>query len=174
MTRPVSVIREELADREAIRECLLKLARASDRVDEALWRECFWPEATDNHAGIFHGTIEEFMKETLPVLERHESTSHFMGNMLIEIDGTRGNAETYVLGFHVLEEDEKTVNWVASARYLDRFERRGEIWRLLERRFVVDWCLNFPGDEEWTAPKFGLLLQGAHKPDDFSYELFKG
>jgi hypothetical protein len=49
----VSHFQDQLADRKAIRHCLLRYARGVDRIDEDLLRSVYWEDATDEHAGMF-------------------------------------------------------------------------------------------------------------------------
>jgi hypothetical protein len=45
----VAAIAAQLADREAIKHCVLRYCRGLDRLDEAMLREVYWPEAIDDH-----------------------------------------------------------------------------------------------------------------------------
>jgi hypothetical protein len=47
MITTVSQLRNVLADREAIRDCLFRYARAIGRLDEDLLRSAYWPVAVD-------------------------------------------------------------------------------------------------------------------------------
>ena len=58
MTTPTSQILIELADREAIRECLYRYSRGVDRLDADMVRSAYWPDCTDNHMG-FCGNAED-------------------------------------------------------------------------------------------------------------------
>lgn len=49
MSIKLSQIREEMADREAIRDCLYRYARGVDRCDEELLRSAYWENAMDDH-----------------------------------------------------------------------------------------------------------------------------
>jgi hypothetical protein len=49
MTTPTSRIALELADREAIRECLYRYCRGVDRLDADMIRSAYWPDCVDNH-----------------------------------------------------------------------------------------------------------------------------
>ena len=49
MTTPVSKIRNEVADREAIRECLYRYCRGVDRLDADMVRSAYWPDVVDTH-----------------------------------------------------------------------------------------------------------------------------
>ena len=67
MVPKVSQIREEMADREAIRDCLFRYCRGIDRMDPELLATAYWPGAMDYHTG-FTGTVEQFIEWALPRL----------------------------------------------------------------------------------------------------------
>ena len=67
MIRKVSQIRDEMADREAIRDCLFRYCRGIDRMDAETLRSAYWPGAMDYHTG-FTGTVEQFIEWALPRL----------------------------------------------------------------------------------------------------------
>jgi hypothetical protein len=60
MTRKVARFADELADREAIRDCLVRFSRALDRIELAGSGELYWPGGIDDHGGLFRGTFEEY------------------------------------------------------------------------------------------------------------------
>jgi SnoaL-like domain len=49
MTKTVAQFRDELADREAIRDCLYRYSRGVDRCDEDMLRSVYWEDAFDDH-----------------------------------------------------------------------------------------------------------------------------
>ena len=51
MTLPVAQLVAELADREAIRDCLYRYCRGVDRCDEQMLRSAYWEDAYDDHSG---------------------------------------------------------------------------------------------------------------------------
>ena len=102
MIRTVSQIRDELADREAIRDCLFRYARAVDRLDENLLRTAYWPDAIDTHLE-FSGNVEEFIAWAFPKMRAMDQTLHIIGNILIRLDGTTAAVESYFYGIHRVE-----------------------------------------------------------------------
>lgn len=125
-----------LIDHRAISDVLARYARGIDRLDLELVASCYHPGATDDH-GTFKGTVEEFIPWVEGQLTRFASTMHFLGNSLIEIQGDRAVAETYCIAHHRLAD--RDADSIAGLRYVDRFERRSDEWRISERTVVVEW-----------------------------------
>jgi hypothetical protein len=173
MTTSVTQIIAELADREAIRECLYRYARGVDRLDADMLRSAYWPDAVDTHLG-FKGNAEEFIAWAFPIMRGMDQTLHMIGNVLITLHGTRADAESYFYGYHrVLLEGQK-VDVVGSGRYLDRFERRGDEWRIAERLVMTDWFRQYPDSADWNAGLLGQRIDiGKRCPDDPSYTMLR-
>jgi hypothetical protein len=164
----VSRIRDEMADREAIRDCLYRYCRGIDRADADLLRTVYWPGAMDYHTG-FTGTGEEFIAWALPRLALLEQKVHMIGNILIALDGDSARVETYLWSVSISPGDDPRQSVVAG-RYLDRFEKRDDEWRIAERFVVHDWFDDSPATNDWSVGPFGMadLPRGANKPDDKS------
>ena len=170
MIRTVTETRAELADREAIRDVLLRYCRASDRCDEALLRSVYWPDAQDDHLD-FSGGVEEFIAWSMPILRAMRYNSHMIGNILMVIDGDRADVETYYQGYHSVEQDGGRRDVVAGGRYLDNFEKRNDEWRILRRLVTVDWFRDYPDTGDWERGPFGMqVVRGDLGPADQSYE----
>lgn len=172
MTKTVSQIRAELADREAIRDVLLRYCRASDRVDEALLRTVYWPDATDDHLE-FSGGVEEFIAWSVPNLTAMRRNMHTIGNVLIAIAGDKADVETYFLAYHsVPDEQGVRKDSFSGGRYLDNFEKRDDQWRIKKRLITVDWFRDFPDTQYHDLGPFGMKVpRGDIKPEDISYTL---
>jgi len=168
MTRKVSEIVMELADREAIRDCLFRYCRGIDRADPDLLRTVYWPGAMDYHTG-FTGTGEEFIEWALPRLAELEQKVHMIGNILIDIAGDTAKVETYLWSVSISPGEQPRQSMVAG-RYLDRFEKRDDEWRIAERWVVHDWFDDSPATNDWEVGPFNMsgLLRGANKPGDKS------
>ena len=169
MIKTVSQIREEWADREAIRDCLSRYSRAIDRCDMALLSTAYWPGAMDHHSG-FTGTIEEFIAWAEPRLRAMPHSVHMLGNILIRVEGDTARVETYFWSVNVLAEGEVREALVCG-RYLDRFERRNDEWRIAERMVVHDWFREHAETGDWAKGPFGWgdLELGRAAPEDSSY-----
>lgn len=168
MTVTVTQIAAELADRETIRDCLFRYSRGIDRADADLLRSVYWPGAMDYHTG-FAGTAEEFIEwsmERLPVLQ---DKVHMLGNIFIRLDGDRAKAETYFWSVSITPGEEPR-QVMACGRYLDRFEKRGDEWRIAERFVTHDWFSESTEVGDWSVGPFGMtgLDRGAQLADDKS------
>jgi hypothetical protein len=129
---------ETLLARQEIADVLYRYARGIDRLDLDLVRSCYHPDAYDDH-GTMKGTVDEFLAAAEGFLPRFAATMHFLGNMLIEVDGDVARAETYAVAYHRLEEDAGGKDDIWGIRYVDRFERRGGEWRIAHRVVAQEW-----------------------------------
>ena len=166
----LSDLREELLDREAIRHCLMRYSRGIDRMDEELVLGVYWPDAVDEHLE-FTGSPAEFVAYCMPLMTGMDQTSHLLGNILIAIDGDRGDVETYFQAFHRLKGDSVSSarDLVVAGRYLDRFERRQDEWRIAKRVVVLDWFRHYDDSADWSVGPLGMKLSpGGRKPEDRS------
>lgn len=164
----VATIAAELADREAIRECMVRYCRGIDRADPALVLSAYWPGAIDYHTG-FSGTVEEFVEWSMPRMAAMHDSVHMIANMLFEIDGAMAKVETYLWSVSILPGDTPRQVMV-TGRYLDRFERRDEEWRIAEQLVVHDWFEERPATSDWSVGPFGIsgLERGRQAAEDKS------
>jgi hypothetical protein len=172
VARKVSDIALELADREAIRETLMSYPRALDRIDMDIAAKVYWPEAVDDHAGMFDGKMAEHRKIIERNLRTAEATQHFYCNMLIEIDGSEARTETYAIAYHGHDNDGQKSTWIIGGRALDRLEKRDDEWRIVERNLLFDWAKHI-ADPEGLADPLAHAINGARAPDDASMGHFK-
>jgi hypothetical protein len=134
---PVSL--DDLLARQEIADVLHRYSRGIDRLDWDLVRDCYHPDAYDDHGGIA-GTVDEFIAGGRAYLTRFAATMHFLGNMLIELDGPQARAETYAVAYHRVEgPDGGGKDDIFGIRYVDRFERRAGRWRIAHRVVATEW-----------------------------------
>jgi ketosteroid isomerase-like protein len=149
---------EELQARTAIEDCLKRFARAVDRQDWALARTLYHDDAFDDH-GFFKGPPDAFLAHIAKMHEVQQHSMHFNTNVLIEFQSPeRAFVETYVLVLQRFADRRVT----ASARYLDRFEKRRGEWRVAHRTLVfgdmvpepLSTPVSFP--DGWTEQRHGM------------------
>jgi hypothetical protein len=123
----------------------------------------------------FKGTREELIAWMFPIVRTMHQTMHMFGNILIRLNGAEAKAESYFYGFHRIPgEDGRPRDTIAGGRYLDRFERRNDEWRIAERIVITDWFRDYPDSADWEAGPFGMKIPpGGRYPDDQSYAFFK-
>ena len=133
---------DDLLARQEIADVILRYARGIDRLDFDLVRSCYHPDAYDDH-GAFKGSVDEFIEAARSFLPRWTATQHFLGNMLIEVEGETARAETYAVAYHRREAADGTgKDDVMGIRYVDRFERRAghaPEWKIAHRVVVTEW-----------------------------------
>jgi ketosteroid isomerase-like protein len=160
-----------LLDRDKIRSVLFQYARGIDRRDADAVRDCYHPDAVEQH-GTFSGSGHEFVEYVIPGLERFRVTSHNLCNMWIEVRGSMAVAETYFIAFHLLtgESSESASDLVMAGRYIDRFEKRAGVWKIAHRQLVCDYTRLSPSAEAWNSP-LGLsrMRRQQRAPQDFVY-----
>lgn len=182
-----------LEDRQKIADLNLDYCRGVDRLDDALLRSTYWPDAVDDHgAGPISATA--FCDRVIPILREHAlSTMHLVANSRLVLDGDRAAGEVYVVAYHVLKSArsldtfigadaaqtirggfpetsvEAPFEYNAGARYLDRYERRDGVWRFAYRGLAFEWTQARP-----ACPSLALLnrTRGQRDPSDPSYAVF--
>jgi len=131
---------DELLDREAIRECLIRYMRAVDRHDAELMATVYHPEALDDHT-MYIGKGVEFG----PVVNAFHASmwgahTHFLSNARIELSGDSAHVESYFLA--ALRRKDNSSTDLSGGRYIDRFEKRKGEWKIAARVCVYEWGQN--------------------------------
>jgi hypothetical protein len=149
---------QELTDREAIRDCVLRYARGLDRHDLEIYKSAYHPDGIDEH-GPYLGYRDEFCQWGLDLLASEwDIHSHFQTNIRIEIDGDTAHSETYCLFCQRRRDGEKHLEF-GGARYIDRLERRDGEWRIVARELVNEWLGQmrrgvFAGADRYTSGRW--------------------
>jgi hypothetical protein len=132
----------DLLDRAAIREVLVRYCRAADRCDEKLLRSCYHSDALDRH-GRFAGSAGDFASWVVQVQRTTSiTTQHAVSNVVIELEGDVAWVESAFMATHIrpagdgFGEPFVDTFW---GRYVDRFEKRDDIWAIASREVVHDW-----------------------------------
>jgi len=157
---------QRLLDEAAIRRVHLDYCRGVDRRDWDLVRSCYHPDAVDHH-GPYSGGIDGFIAWAIEFVETVVSTSHFVGNQLVDVDGNTAFHEAYCQAHHRMRAADGTpaADYVVNLRYLDHMEARDGEWRISDRLVVHD-SVRWYAVGDRTETDFFL---GAHVPDDASY-----
>lgn len=171
MIKTVSQFNNEMADREAIRDCLYRYSRGVDRCDEDMLRSVYWEDAFDDHV-LFSGTREELIAWVMPTLRAMEQSQHSISNILIRLHGDTADVESYYYGYHRVHNGSAVIDSIQSGRYLDHFARRNDEWRVLRRHVVVDWFRDYEDAADWEWGPLGNKIEfGGRRPEDLSYSV---
>ncbi|MGW1739412.1 nuclear transport factor 2 family protein [Nocardia sp. NPDC001965] len=158
-----------------IRDCIVRLARGEDRRDATLVQNAFWPDATVDF-GIFDGTFDQYLKWVIPGSPVVVATQHLLGQTSVDLRHEVALTETQVIAYHRLDTGSEHRDSVLGGRYLDRFERRDDRWRIGRRIMLYDWAQDQGVSVDWSQGVLGAPLREdrfigrAH--DDYSEKFF--
>jgi SnoaL-like domain len=134
---------QQLSDFQNIREVAERYCRGVDRLDADLMKSAYWPEATDDH-GVFVGNAHTFVEHCMVSHLRWRSTSHCIFNHHIELDASGVGAVGEIYNVTYLFQKDAPVLDTWWGRYLDRYEKRGDEWRIIERVCVSEGTTTGP------------------------------
>lgn len=164
-----------MLDREAIRECVARLARGEDRRDAALISSAFWPDAKTDY-GVFQGNFAEYLAWVVPGADAITNTQHVIGQSFIALDGDRAKVESQAVSYHRVDMGEGERDTCIGGRYLDVFERREGEWRIAARTMLYDWFQDWGASIDWSQGVMGLPFTDPRYPGrakgDWSEEFF--
>jgi hypothetical protein len=151
----------------------MRYCHAVDRCDAELLRGVYWPGAIDDHV-FWRGGAEAFVEFCMPILKSRDQTMHSLGNILMRIEGNDARVESYYHAYERLRRQDGTSNDVVMCgRYLDRMEKRGQEWRIADRKVVMDWWRIYDDSADWTRGLFGKKFEVGKRGDaDSSAALF--
>lgn len=164
----------ELVEKQKISEVLYLYCRGLDRNDRSILETVFWPDAWEDHAGLYEGGVEGLL-DHLERTMRDLRTQHSISNILISFDPdgrARSECQAYTY-YQVNRPDGTRTDLVGGARYLDIFEKRGEEWRIIWRKVVVDYTETFDVPAT-NSPLGAVTFQSGHAPDDPLYAHLAG
>lgn len=129
-----------LVSRAAIEEVLIAYARSNDRLDADLMRSCFWPESTHKH-GSFSGKSIDFVNFAVQKISGLKYAAHHISNVSIQVNGDRAFSECYYFAHHrrPTPDGKGEEDAFFEGRYLDDFERRAGVWKIIRRRGLSDY-----------------------------------
>jgi hypothetical protein len=161
---------QELLDKQAIREAVLRFCRGVDRCDPRLLASAYHHDAVDEHGGrSFAG--DEIGPGIVDLVRSSRVCIHQVTNQLIELHGPdRAASETYFAVWQVLEHNGSERFHQGLGRYIDRFERRNGCWRIAHRLVIVDLNRVVALEEVPTS----IPGRGRRDRDDPSYVALSG
>jgi hypothetical protein len=157
-----------VADKQEIYELSCTYMRGQDRLDAKAHRSVFWDDAWCSY-GIYEGGPDGFVEFAQNALTPHASNHHMIGQVQIDVAGDEAFGEVYYQAFHrLVGEDGSRRDLIVSGRYVDRYERRGGVWKIAYRSELVDWVRDEPAADQWFEGS--AMIPGARKPHDPLYD----
>jgi hypothetical protein len=132
-------ILQEILDRIEIEALLCKYMRSLDRMLFDELREIFHDDSVVDVGGLFKGTGAQYAVHASNFLSACESTHHQLGQMSIRLEGHKAYGESYFTAYHKVTKDGISNDLIVAGRYKDRYENRGQGWRIASRIVITDW-----------------------------------
>jgi len=173
---------QQVWDRQEIEQLMYRHARSLDRMDAELMKSTYWPEAIEEHQDpiypdLFHWNDNawKFVPDAMKGFQNLKVTQHRISNVLIELDGDKATAETYVWAYHVhTDEDGVDQEGILGGRHFFDLEKRGDEWRIMRRVTVFDWNQNQKASAVWSDDFNPKYHQKRGDMKDESYKYIKG
>ncbi len=134
---------QEILDRIAIRELIEAYGHAADRRETEAQTALFTEDAKVivQEGDAVTATLVGHAQLTAGFagLRNYQSTTHFIGQSTLVLEGVFAHGETYCLAHHVLTDAGQRILLIMSIRYLDKFACVNSHWLFSERRLIIDW-----------------------------------
>ncbi len=176
-----------IRDRMMIQDVIYRLCRAVDRRDTEAIRAAYHPDAIDSH-GAYVGGVDGYAKFSDERNRTIPFSFHHVSNLLIEFAGEdHALVETYLWSVQrygpessasfaqfagaeaAAEAAKRGIDSLGCHRYVDRFERRNDQWRIVRRTVVFDWrtLLPLPAVPPVFNPGWTI---GQRTPEDWLFQ----
>jgi hypothetical protein len=148
---------QELLDKKACEDVVMRYGRTLDWLDEAGQGSCFWPDA-DIDYGFFQGTGADWVTTVMAVETASPRRWHVTTGVMIKVEGNTARSESYGMSVSASENEQgELVDTMFGGRYLDELEKRDGQWRISKRRYFADWANQFPDKLQAIASQ-GFVL----------------
>ena len=170
---------DELAARQAITDTLYRYARAIDRMDSELLARCYFDDATDEHLPFFRGNARAYIEWVMPALAGMVSARHDISNIFIDWQGEAAGVESYWQARLRVRAGEGLQDVLRGGRYIDRFEKRADEWRIAHRISVPEFSQIIAVAADQSMSITGLSNEAAEPAQiardrsDLSYQFMK-
>ncbi|MFI5507767.1 nuclear transport factor 2 family protein [Mycobacterium sp. NPDC051804] len=164
---------QDMLDEHALRKLVHAYCRAVDRGDIDALRKLYHHDAVDAHGAFSTGAVEGFFEQLVAARPYLRAMAHNITTVNFAIDGNAAEGEIYNIAVHTLAGKGRDIDLVIGGRYLDKYEKRDGVWKLLERTIVTDWArVTDPSSMDMSHPITADTLKGALDTTDPSYQFF--
>jgi uncharacterized protein (TIGR02246 family) len=130
---------QDLADRRAIEDLLVRYATALDTHDWAALAEVFLPDAIAIYDGVRNDGLDAIVEICRRSLEPLTASQHFLGNFVVSLDGDRAGSACYLHAQHYRAGARGLSTYVMAGTYRDRLVRTDLGWRIEHRDLEITW-----------------------------------
>jgi SnoaL-like domain len=127
---------EELADRLAVQDVMIRYATSCDRRDMDEYGACFAEDAVITGFGGTGGDIhgrKAWVDYVAKALTRFSGTQHLLGNQRVWLNGSTAKLQTSVQATHFLA-DRPGTTLTLFATYYDDLVKRNGVWEITNHR----------------------------------------
>jgi hypothetical protein len=158
---------DDLTARAEIADALASYCRGIDRLDPDLVRAAFHDDGVliDYGSPDPVGAVAFADRACTSLRSKYKATQHRITNTKVERTGDAAVAESYILAFHVQDDDDGHFLHTFNGRWIDTFEQRGGAWRIAQRILRVDWTRK----EDWGEPMAGNYVPSLRDRSDAVY-----
>lgn len=162
---------QELLDKKACEDVLMRYGRTLDWLDHAGQESCFWPDAEIDY-GFFQGSGADWTPTVMAVETASPRRWHVSTGVMVQVAGTEAKSECYGLSVGTAENEQgELVDFMFGGRYLDELQKRDGQWRISKRSYIADWLHQFPnGLEAITSGELMLKVLQIQGP---GHELYR-
>jgi hypothetical protein len=162
---------QELLDKKACEDVLMRYGRTLDWLDEGGQESCFWPDAEIDY-GFFKGSGADWVPTVMEVERTSPRRWHVSTGVMVQIKGDKAKSECYGLAVGSSENEQgDQVDTMFGGRYLDELEKRDSEWRISKRSYIADWVHQFPSGIEAIAS--GDLMLNILQIRESGHELYR-
>ena len=166
-------LHQEMLDEFQLRKLVHAYCRAVDRGDLATLRELYHDDAEDAHGAFSTGSVDDFLSQLAASRPYIRSMQHNITTVNFAISGDSAEGEIYTISIHTFTAGERDVDVIVGGRYLDKYEKRHDTWKIIERMIVTDWAnVNDPSSVDLSHPITRDTPRGNPGPDDPSHQYF--
>ena len=149
---------QELLDKKACEEVILRYGRTLDWLDGEGHKDCYWPDAEIDY-GFFEGSAKDWVSTVMQVEADAPRRWHVSTGVVVHVNGDSAKSECYGLSVgSTRNEDGSLTDTMFGGRYLDELEKREGEWRISKRSYIADWIHHFPNGLD-AISESGLTLK---------------
>ncbi|MEX5632464.1 nuclear transport factor 2 family protein [Parafrankia sp. FMc2] len=120
-------------DKAQIAEVLIRYATGIDQRDWALFRTCWTADVEADYGTVQHAGVEAITEYMTRAHENMGPTHHRLSNVVVDVEGDRASARSYVHAVLMLSPDDPG-RWIdVIGNYTDELVRTPAGWRISRR-----------------------------------------